>query len=973
MAEEVVTVQGRVLGEAHHTTLASMSRLATLLQYEGAYERGESMGRRALTGQQNALGNDHPDTVASLTSLADMLGKRVRLRLAENSLKLMSVNPKQQADWCEAPPKSSTLSLIKPLTSPAVTLKANATQTWNQEPEENKDSRYIETEWAFPDDEGKFFTAESASVSSKIYQAYGLYLKADLIEAQNLDQLEHPRTSELQKTIKTLDAQRLRQLLEGDFEHMALDDFEWLHELREMNYSFQEIAELLIDEERYSPWIIFSPQERSKSIIATDLHQSNCVHQGGQEHAPSSAALTSDEIGLIHSDLPDSLSVKRAIAESCGLAGIRPISHNRSEWVGRAISEPHNDSVVSMTYETNDQGLLSTSKELFFRIDEALESLLDTLAWLQDTKLCCNSFIVLSFSSALQSVKVASISFLLITELKISISDLMSNGTTDDRLCRILDAAQSIMHHIYCFPMLSWDYPERKVPEALVIDKCALAVQSLCIGLLSYSNAHVGKLEPFFFQRALERVDFLGIKRTITTEPFYSAELVNLTCIGQMVGNPVLVFTSFENPLKNRKYDIFSSLEDLINIWGPGRFIVDPSRLGNLHIIGVEIGGGSIRPSEDGTSRLHWEKQPFTHRDSLVRLDATSQLCIGGVQQNCSCPLDPIQSLPYCSHRLENLGTSQDSWKATEKQIGIQAGQYAMVQFNATWLKLDGVTLKDRQLSATPDTIHLPFLESLWGLQISFCTGVARRVPVREMLADVMVVYVEQRFPIPPLWNQLLHVHKILDHFRSADLGKWLSALPVEAQVLVAQVVRYTLDALRDTGFDQKREEFVIACTLAQDPFRCFRVHCRDQHLWTRALADSEDCATFAYITSKCLETHDIKCRGISAAQWHNRAVLLDTAVCRHISNRDTENENSENRCIGWTLDIGTSYWIGKPGTDLAAKVFVSFPEKETRLSITRSRIPESFRKRMAGKVHRIRENHDLETNSTRVTILTVK
>jgi hypothetical protein len=256
---------------------------------------------------------------------------------------------------------------------------------------------------------------------------------------------------------------------------------------------------------------------------------------------------------------------------------------------------------------------------------------------------------------------------------------------------------------------------------------------------------------------------------------------------------------------------------------------------------------------------------------------------------------------------------------------------------------------------------------SLWGLQISLCTGVAKRVPVREMLADVMEVYVVKRLPLPPEWKDLLETHSIVDELRGPNLELRLRALPINLQSSAIRMFRYVLDVLRDTGYDASSDEFVIAWPFPNDPFHCFKVKCKGNHLWTRALADSNYCATFAYITPKCLEADDYTCQQCTAIQWQ-QAVSVDTAVCQHRAN--TEPWVSATL---WTLEVGTSYWIGKPGAELMAKVLQSKVPLGTRLSITRSEIPESIRLRM-GKFRRIREGQQrTDANATPVLMLTSK
>ncbi|KAL4759190.1 uncharacterized protein BDW70DRAFT_86953 [Aspergillus foveolatus] len=74
----------------------------------------------------------------------------------------------------------------------------------------------------------------------------------------------------------------------------------------------------------------------------------------------------------------------------------------------------------------------------------------------------------------------------------------------------------------------------------------------------------------------------------------------------------------------------------------------------------------------------------------------------------------------------------------------------------------------------------------------------------------------------------------------------------------------------------------------------CCKIPCEKQSSWARILADSDDCATFAYISSKCLETETIKCSG-PLRNWTNTTLLLETAVIyHHLEDPSFELENDE-------------------------------------------------------------------------------
>jgi hypothetical protein len=794
-----------------------------------------------------------------------------------------------------------------------------------------------------------------------------------------LRQKSRPTSFTLRELIDDLDVQAVCSLLERAFDDVAKDNFEWLHELTELGYSYQEIASLLVEEKTNSPWLIFTPRKIPRSRIRVDLHQPACVHLGGQRLTMSPRLITHDP-GHCTTEprnapqVLESATIKRNVAEACGLAGILPISLNAQDWNGCVTFKANNPTIASVSYEIDCSYTLTNSQRqnCLIRINNALEKLLDLIDWLQQNELCCNSFTILSLLSGEGPVEVVRIPFSLVKLFEATVAYLASEDLSEDRFGSALQCSREVLDLVYgkdknALYNLGMELPVQESQPLATIQSCALATQSLCVGLLSYSNAHVGSLQPFFLSHALNTVNFMGIRDPSAIEGVVSAQLMKLTCVGNMVKEPVLLFSIFKNLPRNEASHLLVSPEDLIDTWGPGRFIIDPGSNGDQKIYAIEIGGGNIRKLEDDLDIFHWEKGSLKYASLTRTFDCRKKILIGATQYNSSCPLVQDKALPGCASFLEHLGTSRDCWRPIESEVGIQLGQYALAQFSVRWEKQKGVTLKDQKLNAPHHIIDLPFLELPWGLQVSLCTGVARRVRIREMLADVMAIYIKQHLFINPLWDDLLHVHDILHALREPDLGRWINNLSPDLQELVAKTVRYVLDVLRCTGFDESHEEFVIAWPLDEDPFLCFRIHCQDDNLWTRALADSTDCATFAYVTPRCLETSDYKCRRLSAVRWHNSAVSLDTAVCQHIVSKNSGDED-----LTWSLKPGMPYWIGKPGADLKATVLASASQVETRLSISRSRVPEWYRKKIGTK-HRIREKQSLDNNAQQVLILSMK
>ena len=712
-------------------------------------------------------------------------------------------------------------------------------------------------------------------------------------------------------------------------------------------------------------------------------HQAFCVHQGGDE-VTFSPRLMAEDVAICHignrhkPDLMEMDSIKRHVATFCGLAGIIPVLNDRQGWIGAVAFDGDDLAVASVAYHLDLSYTMSAIQDCLLRIETALERLVDIVSWLQQNGLCCNSFTILKLSTEIGRVELIQVPFSLISLLVGKVSYLRSRERDREVIDSALKVAQEILDLVYGEERdgttpLYLNTLDLESAERTTVHNCALATQSLCLGLLSYSNAHAGPIKPFFLSRALKRVQLLGIEARVPNEQCLSADLVELTCFGHMIGNAVVAFACTEIPAHTRKYDLLASPEDLIDTWGPGRFIKGLSSTKAERLYAIEIGGGVIRPTAEDATRFHWEKGILDYEGLSTQFDSHTKIVIAATRLNESCPLDQSRSWPVCNHFMDNLGTGPDYWRLAEIQAGSQAGQYVMLQFNSKWVKQDGITLKGRQLNATPDTIYLPFLESLLGLQVSLCTGVARRVLVREMLADVMEAYVAKRLPVPTLWDDLLDTHKIVETFQGPHMETWFHNLSTELQTLVVRIVRYILSILGDTGYDEQRDELVIACPFPEDPFRCFRIPCEeDQHLWTRALADSESCATFAYITPKCWdEPNGLKCQQTCVAKWRNRVVSLDTAVCQHKRHQEPQTQP-----LIWILKPGIPYWIGKPGSGLKAKVLEPTTQLDMRLSITRSLIPESIQRRFLRfpgiPIHRIREKQQtMELNATPVVFLT--
>lgn len=241
-------------------------------------------------------------------------------------------------------------------------------------------------------------------------------------------------------------------------------------------------------------------------------------------------------------------SIKRHVATSCGLAGVVPVLNDRQRSIDAVTFDGGDSAVASVAYGLDLSHTTSFIQDCLLRVEAALERLVDIVSWLQQNGLCCNSFTILKLSAEVGRVELIQVPFSLISLLVDKVSYLRSSVRDRETINSAMKVAQKILDLVYGVERdsttpFSLETLDLESAERVTVHNCALATQSLCLGLLLYSNAHAGPIWPFFLSRALKRVRLLGIETRVPNKQCLSADLVELTCFGQMIGNAVVAFT----------------------------------------------------------------------------------------------------------------------------------------------------------------------------------------------------------------------------------------------------------------------------------------------------------------------------------------------------------------------------------------------------------------------------------------------
>jgi hypothetical protein len=390
-------------------------------------------------------------------------------------------------------------------------------------------------------------------------------------------------------------------------------------------------------------------------------------------------------------------------------------------------------------------------------------------------------------------------------------------------------------------------------------------------------------------------------------------------------------------------------------------------------VIFPTVASHTVPPASDIIPRFQWTPGAFrgtqayhqrVSRADLIRIGTPATV-------NSNCAIDEKESFRSSAPAFEKLGVQDHVWLHDESQIGVSGGQYVLAQYNRTNHRRGGTTLKNSILDDVRNQLYLArdVLNDISGVQVSFCTGVARRVPLRVLMADLMPIIAEITPHDQAMWNQLNDQEQAIQALRSCDLPAWFQALSSHQANFIDQLVGKVLLMLEPTGVNEGGDELTLAWVYQRPPYRCFKMATNSkQNSWMRVLTDSSDCATFAYIITSCLETNNINCRGPSPC-WHSTAPLLEIAVLRH---------NLQPSIPLGPLEHKKTYFFKKMDSLLQVAVERQPGSSAVSLYVSPSSIPAKFRQRlynmerMRSQVSRIRERRESDKpGAEAVTILT--
>lgn len=514
-----------------------------------------------------------------------------------------------------------------------------------------------------------------------------------------------------------------------------------------------------------------------------------------------------------------------------------------------------------------------------------------------------------------------------------------------------------------------------------ILHVTALVVQSLCLVVQSYLRDSMTPFHFEFLTNPVSRFVLEGIKPQLWSRKLYASSR-RLSCLGDMLEKDVLVF-GCQRRLQQERLDLVATTAQIVSLWGPAELVIRKnngipiawnhdhhkqteakaitSTHGRVSIVGIKIQGGIILPTGEtvhGMQQWHWKsiKHTDTDKDMVLPdihtgIDLHTRFRIAGVGSRFSLhPIGPATWNKDCPSSMKKsvLDLHRNLWSnirvmgAKEPHVflksvtaGLQGGpQYGNVVVQGNWEVAPGTPAKLQAInSVCMFQSKLAQYNQMWGLFVSFCTGVMTRVRLREVVAFFYLQCGIMEIPLVPGKTR----DESIDAFVEALCGEtkldvWFESLVPKStdpqtgeqererlQEKVLSLFLKVLTMLKDTGIAENGDLF-LACLSEDKTLNALTLSASD-HPWIKVLSDSASTATFACVSLHCFPARDCTCqkdkwKAPEDFRLSTKVAINTPAAC---SPKDTQQNSVE----------AMSYWINSTNLNLIAKVYGFIKESD--------------------------------------------
>lgn len=457
--------------------------------------------------------------------------------------------------------------------------------------------------------------------------------------------------------------------------------------------------------------------------------------------------------------------------------------------------------------------------------------------------------------------------------LELMIGQILEDLATEDSRDLWTALGSVLSHFLSCMGVhLATDWRS----NSLTMEILRTTVILLDLALVSYSGSHGSEFHKVYTHQNTQE-EFHVLSRSEKGFSFRCSRN-KLACLNTFLDSRrVWVFECYngnEIPLvdKNRARTpmlVLTTMEAFADLWGPVWAVSadpsDPEKIKQYNVSKGVIYAVSDRPSttSSGAIRCHWDSWTSFYRRRMTNLFRSSEefllhpddlLLIGGIfrqNEECDYTLDDFEA--DFEDRMTVLGTTPNLWRADTMGGSLGVSKILGVKLIGTWKRIPGTTVKQRLLEKwtyNPSRANPAVLNLYYGLEISHCTGNARRVSLKDILLMETVQPLLERQS--PGWQRTSWGSDFWTAIQNPDKDDifrvWNTYYDERANM--AELVFCVLDLLNTTGFANDR--FTAAIFNNSVESAVVLEHRHDD--WCTLLKDSDIMAVFAVVNSCCLE-----------------------------------------------------------------------------------------------------------------------
>ncbi|CAG9977814.1 unnamed protein product [Clonostachys byssicola] len=418
-------------------------------------------------------------------------------------------------------------------------------------------------------------------------------------------------------------------------------------------------------------------------------------------------------------------------------------------------------------------------------------------------------------------------------------------------------------------------------PSSDPIETCRTMAYLLDVGLVSYAGSHASRNDFQDFEA--ETADFSCNKDGCFR---FRCKMQTLACLnGFLDAREVWVFeiqsrrTSPQQQLQQggtkETLSILTTIDALSDIWGPvyaEAIHQDSSAEKPYRVKKYNVSKGCIRPlprqavSSDAYVQCHWyswaEEQRrrfsnlFSGRSNYPTMSLDDKLLIGTemtVKPDCTFNMTEYE-MNY-GNAIYAAGPKPSTWRFDGVAVSLElaAPKFAMLQIKGKAKRVPETTVKEhawQKWSSSPESANPGILNNYFGVEISNCTGNARRVSLKQiLLMNPIQELLERQIPGWQATSWGRDFKKALQtESEAAVFSFWRRH--VDYRALVGRLISSVLDVLDGTGCNKLGFQ---AAFLHQDNESVINIDPRDND-WADLLKDSYLTATYAIVNEICLE-----------------------------------------------------------------------------------------------------------------------